>query len=218
MKLRIVTAAVAATLAVAGLAGCRTNVGTAASVDGHRITESKVNSYLTANGADPSLAASAKQQGQTISPRSQVLQFLIQEQLFRKTLEKTGGVPSDAQLAALHDEAASLLLQTQLGGDDLDKALAQGLPRSGVSSKFADTYLRVNELEYAIIKRKQLAQLSELTGLIKKLGIPVSVSPRYGTWSPTNLALDSKATTPSFLTVQPTPGAPAAGAAAQPAG
>ena len=46
-KLIVVTAAALVSI---GLAGCRTNVGTAASVDGKRISDSDVTSYVTAKG------------------------------------------------------------------------------------------------------------------------------------------------------------------------
>jgi hypothetical protein len=204
VRLRILTVLVATSLAVAGLAGCRTNVGTAATVSGHRITESEVNGFVTPTGVDPSVAANARKSNQVVSPRSQVLQYLIQEQVFTKTLASFGTVPSAGQLAGLHDEAASVLLQTQLTGAALDKAIRQGLPSSGISAKFLKTYLRVQELEYAIIKTRKLSRLAELLALIKKAGVTVSVSPRYGKWDPHTLGLDGKVAVPSYLSVQPT--------------
>jgi hypothetical protein len=207
VRLRILTVALVSTLAVAGLAACRTNVGNAATIDGYRISESDVNNYLTPAGPDPSVVAKAKAAGQEVaSPRSEVMQFLVQEQVFRSTLASLGPVPTAAQLAALHDEAASVLLQTTLTGDALDKALKDGLPTSGISAKFAPVYLRVQELEYSLIKSQHLTQLTQLVALVKKAGVKVSVSPRYGTWDPKTLALDGKAVVPSYLTVQPTPG------------
>jgi hypothetical protein len=214
VRTRILTVVVATTLAVAGLAGCRTNVGTAATVGGHRITESDVNGYITPNGADASVAAAAKKNNQVVSPRSQALQYLIQEQVFEKTLASLGKVPSAAQLASLHDDAASVLLQTNLSGSALDRAIRKGLPSSGISARFVKTYLRVQELEYAIISSRRLTQLSQLVALVKKAHVPISVSPRYGKWDPNRLGLDGKATVPSYLTVQPVPGAAQSTAAA----
>jgi hypothetical protein len=196
-------ATAAAILAVAGLAGCRTNVGTAASVDGHRISESRVNDFVTATG--PSSAAGS----QSASPRSQVLQYLIQEQLFTKTLAFLKKTPSEGALAAAHDPAATLLLQTQLSGRDLDNAVRKGLPSSGIKADFGATFLRVQELEYTIIQAKRLTKLAELLALIKQAKISVSVSPRYGHWNPATLSLDGKAVVPSYLSAQPVPGAAA---------
>jgi hypothetical protein len=213
VRLRTLSAVLAAVLATAGLTACRTNVGTAASINGSRITDSDVNDYVTPTGADAAVAANS----QTVSPRSQVLQFLIQQQVFIRTLKSFGKVPSDAQLAASHDEAASVLLQTQLTGAALDHAIRQGLPKSGIKPGFVKVYLRTQELEFAIIKSRQLTQLPELLALIKKAGVHVSVSPRYGKWSPSTLGLDGKAAVPSYLTVQPGAGGPAA-ASTGPAG
>jgi phosphoglycolate phosphatase-like HAD superfamily hydrolase len=214
VRLRTLSAVLAVVLAGAGLAGCRTNVGTAATVNGHRITDSDVNKYVTPGGPNSTVAANASKSNQVVSPRSQVLQFLIQEQVFTRTLASFGKVPTDAQLAASHDEAASVLLQTQLTGAALDKAIRKGLPESGIEAKFVKVYLRVQELEYSIIQRKQLTQLPELLALVKKAGVHVGVSARYGKWNPSSLGLDGKAAVPSYLTVQPGAG----GAAATPTG
>lgn len=203
MRLRRLSAAAAAVVATAALAGCHTNVGVAATVGNHRITESEVNDYLTPKGVDPSVAANARSQGQTVSPRTQVLQYLIQEQVFEQTLASFGSVPSAGRLAATHDDAASTLLQTQLAGAALDKAVRTGLPTSGISASFTSTFLRVQELEYAIITAKRLQQLPQLIALIRKAHVHVSVSARYGTWDPAHLALNATVPVPTYLKIQP---------------
>lgn len=209
MRLRILTTALAATLAVAGLAGCRTNVGVAARVGGERITESDVNGYVTPTGVPASVAAQQKAASQTApSPRSQALQYLIQEKIFKQTLAYVGVRPTAGELAAAHDPAAQLLLsQVQLTGAALDNALRKQVPNAGLRPKFVATFLRVQELEYILIQKRQLKQLSELLALVKKAKITVSVSQRYGTWSPSSLSLDGKPVIPSYLSVQPLPGA-----------
>jgi hypothetical protein len=191
---------------MAALAGCRTNLGTAANVNGHRITDSDVNKNVTPTGPTGAGKSSAG------PPRSQVLQFLVQEQVFTRTLSylSKGKVPTDAQLATLHDEAGSVLLQTQLGGAALDQALRKGLPSVGIKPTFAKTYLRVVELEYAIIKSQQLSQMTQLVALIKKAHVKVTVSPRYGKWVPATAGLDGKPVVPSYLNVQPGAGGAAA--------
>jgi hypothetical protein len=204
-KLSAVLAAVA--LCTTGLAGCRTNVGTAASVGGVRISESDVNNYVTVKGADPSLVASARKQGQDVSPKSEVLQYLIQERLFRKVLAAHGGVPNAGTLAANQNAATTLLFQTQLTGSALKKALVSGLTRSGVRPTFAQRYLTVQTLEYTLIKRQQLSQFAQLAALVNKSGARVSVSPRYGKWDTANLQLNRTNAVPAFLKLQPTPGA-----------
>lgn len=187
-----------AVLAVAGLAGCKTNVGTAATVDGHRITESDVNNYVTPTGSQNG--------GQTVPPRTLVLEFLVQQRIFEQTLRylaKDHKLPSEGVLASYHDAAASVLFQTSLTGKGLDAAIAKGLPKSGVRASFAATYLRATELEYAIIKSQKLNQLSDLVALVKKAGVDVSVAARYGTWHEESLSIDGKPPTPGYLSVAP---------------
>ena len=186
--------------------GCRTNVGTAATVGTLRISESDVNRYVTVKGADPSLVASARKQGQDVAPKSEVLQYLIQEQLFRKVLAAHGGVPSSSTLAATQNAAAALLFQTQLTGSALTKALVSGLTRSGVRASFAKRYLTVETLEYVLIKRARLSQFAQLAALVNKSGARVSVSPRYGKWDKASLQLNRAAAIPAFVKLQPTPG------------
>lgn len=205
VKSRVLIAAVAATLAAGALAGCRTNLGTAASISGHRISDSAVGTWLRPEGPSSAAVAAAKAQGQTLgSPRSQVLQYLIMQQVLQQTLDKeAGGVPSDGVLASYHDQATSLLLQTNLAGSELDRRLGAGLQSSGISPGFSKVFLRVEEMEYLLIARKKLTQLPQLTALIRKAGVSVQVSPRYGKWNASQLVLDGKVATPSYLTVQP---------------
>lgn len=212
MRLRILTTALAAILVAAGLAGCRSNVGVAARVGGERITESDVNGYLTPTGMDSAAAAQAGSRGIT-APRSIILQYLIQEKVFEQTLKHNNISVSAGELAGSHDNALGLLLQTQLTGAALDAALDKQLPSSGVDKSFRSVFLRVEELEYKLIRSKQLKQFSELVSLIKQAKISVWVAGRYGKWNPTQLGLDGKPVVPAYLSVQPTPGTQA-----QPAG
>jgi hypothetical protein len=197
----------AAALCAVGLAGCRTNVGTAASVGTMRISESDVNRYVTTAGPAPSVVSQARTQGQDVAPKSEVLQYLIQDEVFRKALAAHGGVPNAGALAASQNAAAKLLFQTQLTGSALTKALAQGLTRSGIRASFAQRYLTVQTLEYTLITRQQLSQFAQLAALVNKAGARVSVSSRYGKWDRASLQLDRAKAVPSFLKLQPTPGA-----------
>jgi hypothetical protein len=204
VRRRILTTALAATLAVAGLAGCQSNVGVAARVNGHRITESSVNSYLERTGVDKTLASQANAQGQPISaPRSQVLQTLIQEQIFRKVLADQGIHPTASDLAKVHDQAAASVMQTQLTGTELDTALDKRLPAFGIKSSFRPTLLRTQQLEYLFLKKVGDQAQAALT----KANVHVSVSPRYGAWDAKTLSLAAERALPSFVTPQPTPGA-----------
>lgn len=207
MRLRTLGAAVAALLAVAGLAGCRTNVGTAAVVNGHRISESDVNHYVRPQGADPAFVAQVQKSGQTLpAPRSFILHYLIQEQVFERTLAYLGHVPSEGTLASYHDAAVRTFTQIQATGSALDREITRNFTKAGMTADFTSVFLRTSELEYAIIKSKHLTQLSQLAALVKRAGVQVSVSPRYGRWKPNQLALSQTVSTPAYLSVQP--GAP----------
>ena len=70
------------------LTGCDTKVGTAAVVNGHRITESGRGRPAGASPADPGQA----------TERS-ALEWQIREQLFQAAFAKTGGMPSDTRLS-----------------------------------------------------------------------------------------------------------------------
>jgi hypothetical protein len=208
VRVRIVAAAAAAALAVAGLTGCQSGVGSAASVGSHKIGESSVDNNVTPSGVSPSAAAQAQAAGQTIPPpKGQVLSLLIQQELFERTLDNTGGVPSDAQLTASQDTATKTLTGQTVSAADLEKTL----PEFGVKASFVPTYLRVLELEYALVERKKLTQLTDLVTLIDKQNLPVTVNPRYGTWKPSALSVSGTAAVPGFLDVQSAAAAPAGG-------
>jgi hypothetical protein len=204
VKSRTLGAVLAAVLATTCLAACRTNVGAAARVDDSRITESDVNDYILPQGPDPSAVANAQQQGQTVpSPRSFVLENLVKEKVFEQTLASIGSLPTSGQLASYHDVAARVLFQTQLTGPALEAALRKALPRSGITAKFAGVYVRVSELEYALIKAKNLSRLPQLIALIKKAHVRVWVNPRYGKWDKTTISIDGAGSLPSYLEPQP---------------
>ncbi|PZS20423.1 MAG: hypothetical protein DLM57_01580 [Pseudonocardiales bacterium] len=194
--------AVTAALAVAagGLAGCNTKVGQAAIVDGHRISESDLVSYVSRSGPSPSVLVAASKAGRGVYPKSQVVEILVQQQLFEAALAKNGGVPGSGELATLHDRAAAMFLGTQLTGAQLDSVLAASLNSSGFAAKFARTLLRTVELETALVVKTKAQSLAQLTGTLDKLHLAVQVNPRYGKWDPKTLSLGGPdANVPDFL-------------------
>ena len=92
------------------------------------------------------------------------------------------------------------------------------MTRTGIRRSFADRYPTVEALEYTVIKRQQLSQFADLAGLVAKSGARVSVSGRYGKWDKASLQLNRTASVPSFLKLQPTPGASASSSPAPAAG
>ena len=114
-KLTSLVAVAGAALAVVGLAGCDSKIGTAAVTGGHKVTDSDVTRYLTAK-AKPFSVQSSTGAAQTIVPRSYVLTAIIREQLFTKTLAATkGGLPSESDLTSAQQQLTQGATQAQDG-------------------------------------------------------------------------------------------------------
>lgn len=200
MRLRKLTVAALAAFAVAGLAACNTKAGSAAVIDGHRISETQVGDYLTRSGPSPEIVQRAKDQGQVLLPKTIALSYAVQEQVLTRALDKTGDVPSAGELNALHDQAAAELIGTSLTGASLDRAAAQEAAQLGLNGDFATLRIRTLELAKALIDRLKPQNISELAAKVNQLGIAVSVNPRYGKWNPDTLSLkDPRAGIPSFV-------------------
>jgi hypothetical protein len=211
-------ALVAAALAVAALTltSCRTNVGTAATVDGQRISENTLSSYVLPQGPSSDEVSAAQQQGTTIQPRPIALQFLVQEKVYEQVLKANGGIPSDGALTAVHDAAVQLLVQSQTLGAAFDRQIESQLTKLGIDAKLRPVFVRVQELEYTIIQRQHLQQQTQLAALVKKSKVGVSVSPRYGKWDTANLQINSSGAVPGYLDL--TGGSGSASASASAAG
>lgn len=193
----------AAVLALGALAACQTKVGQAAVVGGHAISDSQVASYITRTGPSAAVISAAQQQGQTLPPpRLEAASTLIQQQLFTVALDRTGSVPTQAQLAALHDETVQRFFQSSLKGDEFDQALVKQAEQYGFTAGFAPLVVRSAELEDAYANRIKATSTSDLISALSKLAIPVSVSGRYGSWDLKSLSLstDEQAGLPSFIT------------------
>jgi hypothetical protein len=200
VRARILSAAVILATAATVLTACRTNVGTAANVDGQRISENKVGDYVLTAGP----TTTTDSNGSPIVPKSIVLQYLVLEQVFRKTLAANGGVPTAAELAADHDKAVQLLMQSQITGTAFDKGLATQLKAVGIKNSLASTYLQVQELEYTLVERKQLASPTAVADLVAKTGVSVRINPRYGSWVAGQLGIDVSGGQPAYLKLQTT--------------
>lgn len=199
MRVRTLGAAAAVTLALTGLAGCKTNVGTAAVIDGHRVTESDVNRYLTANSQpvtqqDPATGGTVQ-----ISPRSFVVSELINEQLGFKILQ---AIPSVSDLTPTQLESQ---LQNDLAGKTVTQ-VAEQLGLHGYTTAFYHIILRIQEISGVL--RNAQANGVDVSAVFGKIVFPVSVSPRYGRWNSKELRFSSGATVPGYLDVQPGAAAP----------
>lgn len=181
-------------------------MGQAAVVGGQGISDTEVGKYVTKAGPSQSVQDAANQQGQTLPPtKVEAISTLIQQELFTQTLDRSGSVPSDAQLAQLHDETVQRFFQSSVTGDQFDAALLKQAKRYGFTEAFAHLVIRAAELEDAYANRTKATSLADLVKSVAKLHIPISVSGRYGTWDAKNLQLssDSTAGLPSFVTFGP---------------
>lgn len=183
----------AAVLAVAGLAGCKTNVGTAATIDGHRVTESDVNDYVS-----PTAKAVQEQTSTgsviTIPPRSFVVSELINEQL---GLVIARHIPRFAKFSSAQLDAR---MTATLAGKT-PTAEAESLGLKGYPESFYRIVLRVRELGNLLQEQAQAG--TDVNKILTSLDFPVSVNPRYGSWDTKNFAFDSSPAVPSYLSVAP---------------
>jgi hypothetical protein len=184
VKLRKLTVALVAALALVGLAACSSNAGTAAVVDGHKISESDVGQYLQPN-AQPFSNGQNK-----VVPKSLALNTLIAERIYDKALKENGGAPSDAEL----NQAQQQALQGQKKSD-----LRKQVVKSGFTKSFVPVYLRVQSLPVLLNERVQNGQ--DQKKIVASLDADVDVNASYGTWN-SDGGLDNNATggVPSFVT------------------
>ena len=196
--LRIGATVASAALAVAGLSACESKVGLAAVVGGHRISDADVQKYLTRQ-AVPFQVPSQSGTPVDIVPRSFVLQTLIEDRLFTAALVDTHGLPSNADLAAAYQQVTQGQTAAQV---------EQGFTKYGFTPAFAAVV--VHRSEYQAILANRVGATSDYTPLVAevaKLNIAVSVSPRYGSWDPQNLGVQTgpAAGVPDFVTLSPSP-------------
>jgi hypothetical protein len=178
VKLRWVAVAASTVLACAGLTACQTNVGTAATVEGHRITESDVNDYLT------SKARPVTNNNVATSPRSFVLEILVDNEVLPRVVAKADGHEiTAAELAAA--KAAAL----QGTSEAVIEKQAAGL---GFRAKLADQV--VEQAAYGTLLSAAQGRGVKVDAIIKALKLKVSVNPRYGAWNAAGLSIDSGTT------------------------
>ena len=179
---------------MAGLAGCKTNIGTAAVIDGHRVSESDVNQYLTANAQPVTQQDQNTGAATQISPRSFVVAELINAQLYAKVMSLIPSV-SDVTPAQLDAQ-----LQQDLAGASVTQfAESHGL--HGFTEDFYKIVLRTQEM--IVVLRTAQSNGVNVAAAFRKLNFPVSVSPRFGSWDKNQLFLTSGAAVPGYLDVLP---------------
>ncbi|HET6876619.1 MAG TPA: hypothetical protein VFH38_03740 [Jatrophihabitans sp.] len=189
MRVRPLTAAAAAVLAAAVLAGCQTNVGVAANAGGQQISESQVGSYVTPQSKPVSI------QGTQVAPKPFVLDILIGERFYRAVLAASpGGAPSEGQI--------NNMVTSFLAGRSPQQAV-EGFGINGYTPDFAQHVLVYSELGSLLNQKVQ--QGVNVRAIAAKVNFPVSVNPRYGTWDSAHYMLSTtpSAGLPGVISFQP---------------
>ncbi len=190
MRVRVPIVAAVLLLAVTGLSGCRSNVGTAANVNGDRISENSVNSYARPAGQSSKAIADAASQGSSLLPaKTIIVQYLVQREVYRRTLDANGDLPSAGDLSRIDGGSKVSDLRTQL-------------PPVGVDSSFATVVAQTDKLRQVLITKLNIKTVDDAVAAVRKARVTVSVSPRYGSWLPNQLVVDSRGGLPSYLTLQ----------------
>ncbi len=171
MRTRWLAAATLCALSALTLTGCNSKIGTAAVVNGSKISESDVSRYLDPAADDASQA------------RSTALQYQIEQKVLLAALRNKNAVPADADLAKQHDQALSGLFNGQLSGDQATNALQTVLKQNGLKASFGEVIIRTVELEQSYLTAIHADQAQQAVADIVKQKIPVSVNPRYGSWN-----------------------------------
>jgi hypothetical protein len=157
-----------------GLVGCDSKAGTAAVVDGHRITEKDLSRYLPAN-ARPIVSSD----GSNSTPAKKfVLQYLVRNQVFPLVLAAAGAPVTEAQLQA---SKASVL------GGTSEAELTQQLVTAGLKEQFEPVLLRNNEM--LSLLRAKLTTQKQVDEALAKVKDKVSINPRYGSWDLASLTV-----------------------------
>jgi len=205
VKVRIVGVLAVLALAASLLSACRTNVGVAARVDGHKISENTVDDYA---GHGKALASS---DGSSIGPRAVALYYLVEQRVVNALLDAApGATPS----AATIDSAVSSAVAQSGGSAAVVKQLGlTGYPTKLTNVAIRDAVIRIKLDEVANLSTSDNnPSLSDIATALKfdTTKFPVTVSSRFGEWNASALTVDLSGGQPPYLTLQST-------AAAQPA-
>lgn len=162
-----------AALAVVSTSGCDTKAGIAAVANGHKITESELNKYLTPKATkipDPATGTPA---------RTFVLNLLIFNAVMPDFLAHTkGGAVSQDALQAATLEA--------LNGDT-EANLTAAITKLGLKASFEPVYLQFSRLR--TILNSRIESQEDFDAALKTATVDVSVSPRYGSFDRSTLTL-----------------------------
>lgn len=173
-KLRSLAVLPVLTVSCLGLVGCDSKAGTAAVVNGHRITDKQLSRYVPAS-AKPIPSGD----GSTSTPaKNFVLQFLVRNEVFPLLLAAAGGSVTEAQLEA---SKASVLQGTT------EQKLTDQITQAGLSASFEPVLVRNREL--LTVVQSKLTTDKQVNDALAKVKDKVSINPRYGSWDLASLSL-----------------------------
>ena len=177
-------------LSCLGLVGCDSKAGTAAVVDGHRISEKELSRYIPAN-AKPISAGD----GSSTPAKNFVLQFLVRNEVFPLLLAAAGAPVTDAQLEASRAQALEGITEREL---------TEQIVSSGLSERFEPVVLRNRQL--LALLRAKLTTDKQIDDALAKIKDKVSINPRYGSWDLRSLSVQNlgKKQLPSVLSFDQT--------------
>lgn len=190
---RALSAAVLALTAVGVLAACDSKIGVAASVNGTRLSDGDLNSYVQ-SGAEPYTDQS---NGQTVAPKVFALQNWIRNALVEHAAEAKGGPITPAELGAAR---AALLNGRPIS--DAEKSYR----RLGYTNKLADLVVDQSARLVVLLERAVpgLDATTAIQGLqsgqagsvlfkaINQSHPQVELSTRYGTWDDKSLTISAQ--------------------------
>lgn len=200
VRLLAPVAAIAAVAVIGAgvLTGCDTKVGTAGIVSGGRISEATVSGYLTPQAQSVQLTS-----GQTVAPRSFVLQWLVNTRVVTRVLDDNNLTPTPSDL----DQAKQAAL-----GNNTEADLLQELVSRGYRASFEQVYLNGVALFQLLSKVPGVTDAASLQKAMADAGVTVEINPRYGVWDSSQLYVNSDlaANLPPYLkatggTSSPTP-------------
>jgi hypothetical protein len=161
-------------LSCLGLVACDSKAGTAAIVNGHKITEKELSRYVPASA--PPIPTG---DGSTSTPaKTFVLQYLVRNEVFPLLLAAAGGSVTEAQLQAGKAEA--------LGGST-EAELTRQITQAGLSERFEPVLLRNRQLLNVV--RAKLSTDKQVADALVKIKDKVSINPRYGSWDLNSLSV-----------------------------
>jgi hypothetical protein len=190
-KLRSLAVLPVLTLGSLALAGCDSKAGTAAVVNGQRISEKNLSSYVSAN-AQPIQSSDGSS---SVPAKNFVLQYLIRNQVLPMVLSAGGASVTDAQL----DATKAGILQ-----GSPEQALTDQITKLGLSARFEPVVMRNREL--LTVLQAKLTTDKQITDALAKVKDAVSISPRYGSWDTASLSVVDlgKKELPSMLSFEGT--------------